>query len=196
MNTTAQRAPGDLQAIIDRLGLTIKSEFVPFSKSRNAKEKHKTLNWRVTLCQQRQQENGFPITREIIAIDYSAGAAHCPAYKLFVRQAGGRDSIMRDEMLTAECETGFAVRMGEGTGMQFKGARIEPNALDVIHSLVMDSDVLDYSNYEEWAANTGYDPDSRKGEALYRQCLEIALKLRNGIGEAGLSELREAFQDY
>ena len=28
------------------------------------------------------------------------------------------------------------------------------------------------------------------------ETLEIALKLRNGIGEAGLSELREAFQDY
>jgi hypothetical protein len=33
-------------------------------------------------------------------------------------------------------------------------------------------------------------------EAIYNACIDIALKLRSAIGESGLSELREAFQDY
>lgn len=35
-----------------------------------------------------------------------------------------------------------------------------------------------------------------KGETIYRACLEIALKLRAAIGEAGLAALQNAFQDY
>ena len=42
----------------------------------------------------------------------------------------------------------------------------------------------------------GYDPDSRKAEGIYRACLELALKLRNGLGEKLLAELREAVADY
>ncbi len=185
MNTAEQTKPNPA-ATVQRLGLSIKSEFVPFSQSRNAKEKHKTLNWRVTL-----QKDG----RGIITFDYSAGVAHCPAYKISIRQAGGRDSIMRHEMLTAECETGFAVRIGEGTGMQFKGARIEPDSVGVIYSLIMDADAIDYQ-FTDWCDNYGYDSDSRKAEAIYKTCLEHAIAIRSALGEAGLSELREAFQDY
>jgi hypothetical protein len=60
----------------------------------------------------------------------------------------------------------------------------------------MDSDVFNYSSFEEWASTFGYDADSRKGESIYRTCLDIALKLRNAIGEDGLQKLREACQDY
>lgn len=197
MNATAQHNPGDLAAIVERLGLTVKSEFVPFSKSRNAKEKHKTLNWRVTL-----QKDG----RDVITTDYSAGVAHCPAYKLSVREAGGQNSIMRDGMITWECENGFAARSfdhaNNPAGYTVRELNpesrnpIEPSALDVVYSLLADADALNEFSYEDWAANTGYDPDSRKGEALYKECLAIALKLRNGLGEAALAELREAFQDY
>jgi hypothetical protein len=177
----------DPAATIERLGLTVASTFVPFSQSRNAKKKHKSLNWRVTL-----QKDG----RDIITTDYSAGIAHCPAYKASVRRLGERDSIMRHEAIAQECEGGRAVSVGEGTGFIFKHQDILPSACDVIYSLLADADVLNEFSYEDWAANTGYNPDSRKGEALYRAYLEIALKLRNGIGKAALAELREAFAEY
>ena len=48
----------------------------------------------------------------------------------------------------------------------------------------------------EWAKDFGYDTDSRKAETTYRACLEIALQLRNGIGEAGFTRLQEASFDY
>ena len=55
---------------------------------------------------------------------------------------------------------------------------------------------MDFPIYEDWSGELGYDVDSRKGEATYRQCLEIALKLRAMIGNDSLDTLRELFQDY
>lgn len=77
-----------------------------------------------------------------------------------------------------------------------KAQKLTPNAADVFYSLTMDADVLDYATFEEWAACFGYDPDSRKAESVYRACLSIALQLRNTVGEAGMSALRDAYQDY
>ena len=67
---------------------------------------------------------------------------------------------------------------------------------DVLHSLVSDSDVLNYNSFESWASELGYDLDSRKAEGIYRACLSFSLALRNGLGEQLLADLREAVQDY
>lgn len=178
-------------AALAELGLTIEAEFIPFSRSRNAGKdstfKGPCLNWKVRVLHK---------GREILATDYSAGSGHCPAYKLSVKEAGGRDSLMRAELVEWECENGYpASRMG-GLYRRPGSKPLMPEATDVLYSLVSDSDALDYGTFEEWAPNLGYDPDSRKAEAIYRTCLEFALKLRNAVGEAGLSTLREAFQDY
>jgi hypothetical protein len=188
MNTTElQRDHSqDPRVIIEALGLIVTSQFIPFSQSRNKNEKQPSLNWHVTL-----QKDG----RDVLTTDYSAGCAYAPSYRW-------GDKPEQRYMVAYECERGFralGVRWGsrpEGYGAENAKNRIEPNALDVIYSLVMDYDVLKHSTFESWAADFGYDVDSRKAEHVYRACLEIALKLRNGIGEAGLSELREAFQDY
>lgn len=209
------------QETVDRLGLTIRAEFVPFSRSRNAESEWQSLNWKVTL-----QRAG----RDILTTDYGAGIAHCPGYGAKVapssfrphqyRNASGKpypgtSSIFRyataaetltqyrDAIAKAECESGFPMEIdpfGRGAGNVFKrkpkAPAIEPKPLDVIHSLVMDSSVLDYARFEDWASEYGYETDSRKAESTYRACLEIALQLRAAIGESGLSELRDAFQDY
>jgi hypothetical protein len=77
-----------------------------------------------------------------------------------------------------------------------KAIPIQPNALDVLHSLAMDSDVLDAGGFESWASDLGYDTDSRKAEQTYRACLDLALKLRAALGDSGLSDLRNAFEGY
>jgi hypothetical protein len=100
---------------------------------------------------------------------------------------------MRYEALKYEAENGKrAPRVG-----LFSGPALEkPSAADVLYSLALDASVLDSATFEEWASELGYDPDSRSAEKIYRACLEIALKLRAAIGDAGLEQLREAFQDY
>ncbi|TIW00620.1 MAG: hypothetical protein E5V77_09360 [Mesorhizobium sp.] len=67
-----------------------------------------------------------------------------------------------------------------------------PSIGDVLQSLARDSDVLDAGGFESWAADYGYDTDSRAAESIYRACLEIAMKLRAGLGESLLAEIRLA----
>jgi len=188
------------QAVIDRLGLTISATFIPFSKSKNAKPRKdgkvwRSLNWSVTLnkreLRQRDDEGRDYVPRAILTTDYSAGEGHCPAYKASVKSLGSRDCSQRREAIDYEIEHGHAYRSVFGPGKALK-----PDSVDVIYSLVRDSDVIDYGSFEEWAENYSYDTDSREAERIYRACLDIALKLRNGIGEAAMAELREAFQDY
>jgi hypothetical protein len=178
---------------IAALGLTVDSVFVPFSQSRNAKpgadgKVWRSLNWTVTL-----KRNG----REILTTDYSASEGHCPASKLSV---GNTD---RKHMIAWELEHGtkagavhYAGRDLRVSASWAKRNAILPDPLDVIHSLVSDSDVLDSGGFENWASDLGYDADSRKAEAIYRACLELALKMRASLGDDGLAQLRDAFQDY
>ena len=173
---------------IERLGLTVRAEFVPLSKSRNAESKDErgnkvyTLNWKVTVA-----VNG----RETLTTDYQAGMAHCPSYN-----QGARMTLDYVALIEHETETGRAARPIHNGHTILNGKAIEPKSADVLYSLAMDSDVLDYGAFEQWAEEFGYDPDSRKAESIYRACLEIALKLRAGLGDSGLAALRNAFQDY
>lgn len=185
-----KEARAELAKRIDAMGLTIESAFVPFSQSRSKGEKMPNLNWRVTL------KKG---ERAIVTCDYSAGQAHCPAYQRERDMPGYWDDKgkkwARDRMIAIECETGF--RAKHSTYMQGSPMRkfpILPDSVDVISSLCMDSSVLDHATYESWASEFGYDPDSRKGETIYRECLAHALALRAAIGDAELSELSELSQ--
>lgn len=168
------------------LGLTIRTQFVPFSQSRNKDNKDtygnpaRCLNWKVTLLRN---------DREVMTTDYSAGIAHTPAYK-----QNARWTIAYTELIDYEIEKGFAAK-SLSWGIT-KGPAIQPKAEDVVYSLQMDSSVLDHANFESWAGDFGYDTDSRSAETIYRACLEIALTLRAAIGEAGIETLRAAFQDY
>lgn len=72
----------------------------------------------------------------------------------------------------------------------------QPDPVDVLYSLVMDSDVLNYGTFEYWASEFGYDADSRSAESTYRACLETALKMRAAIGDAGMETMKTAFEDY
>ncbi len=187
--TTEQTPAERILSACNDLGLTLRTDFVPFSKSRNAANEHRSLNWRVTL-----ERNG----RDVLATDFSAGMAHCPAYKLSVRVAGGAHSLMRATAIEIETETGKRARSTSlsASGFMATSERIHPEAADIISSLVLDASVLDAGGFESWADEYGYDSDSRKAEAMYRAMLDDALKLRAAIGEAGLETLRAACEDY
>jgi len=172
-----------IEALAAELGLTMRAEFVPWSKSRNAAEKCPSLNWKITLS-----KDG----RDFLTTDYMAGCGHAPSY----------DQRRKDadywELIRWECEKGFKARISPSGGFVTKGLSkpILPNLADVLHSLMMDAEALDCGDFEEWASSSDYDSDSRKAEAIYRACLEIGLKVRNGLGDAGLIKLRQALADY
>ncbi len=172
--TTKTKSDAELriEAVAETLGLTMTTEFVPWSASRHEGATHPSLNWKVTL------HKG---AKPILTTDYSAGMGHCRSYKQ------GKMSMDEYDEVKRECQTGHH-KMGS------TAARLE--LADVLHSLASDADVIDYSSFEEWADMGGWDTDSRKAEAVYRACLEIGLKLRAALGDAGLAQLREACQDY
>jgi len=154
----------------------IESVFVPFSQSRNKDEKNKTLNYKVTV------KKG---NRPFLIIDYSMGSAHCISDKV--------EKLTPYEKRVAiaeECEKGKSPLFG------YNRKIAKPDLVDVLYSLSSECDALNYSSFEQWASEFGYDTDSRQAEKIYRACLETALKMRNGFGEKAIAELQEACQDY
>lgn len=157
-----------IAAALESLKLTVEARFVPFSQSRNKAEKQPSLNWVVT------------VKRDVLTTDYGAG-------------------MWQPYVCAFECEEGFAVAqyLGWMNGLRRdKEKPILPDPVDVFYSLISDSSVLDHGGFEQWAAEYGYDADSRSAESTYRACLEIALKIRAAIGDSGMAELQTAFQDY
>lgn len=186
-----------LQECMNRYGLSVRSEFVPFSRSRNAKPDAKpsdrSLNWRVTLVQRYENSAGDARYRDIVTADYSAGIAHCPGYRQGMKWTAGNAAIIEKET-----ETGRKCKMYTANLFHVtpSGPAIEPKAADVVRSLALDADVLNHADFESWASEFGYDKDSRSAEKIYRACLEIALKLQAGLGASVLSDLQTASQDY
>lgn len=179
-----------IAATLENLKLTVESRFVPFSQSRNKAENSPSLNWVVTV-----KRDG----RDVLTTDYMAGMAHCPSYSKKPPVAWDRPARSWQSLASsAECENGHALQPYTSWGgfRHDKAKPILPDATDVFYSLIMDSGVLDYAGFEDWASEYGYDVDSRSAESTYRACLEIALKMRGAIGEAGIQTLQTAYQDY
>ena len=190
MTTETETNKTKLLACIETLGLEYSAQFVPFSQSRNAKEKDPSLNWKVTIKKGSQS----------LTTDYMQGIGHLPHYSqkfstLVVYDDAVREACESGKSAIIEHKNGYDAAQA-GNVIQRKTDIPRPELVDVLYSLVLDSDVLNYSTFEEWAGDFGYDTDSRKGETIYRQCLEIGLKLRSMLGDDTLTKLREAYQDY
>jgi hypothetical protein len=188
MTTETTLTPAErVEAAMKELGLSLSYKFVPFSMSRNKAEKQPSLNWLVTLTKGSQA----------LTTDYSAGCGHCPACKRPLAKNTSYDKRLKQEAIAEECERGKPLRWTVLGWMPPNGAKaILPKDADVMHSLSLDASVLDAGTFESWASELGWDTDSRAAEATYRACLDIALKLRSMIGDAGLRLLQDACQDY
>ena len=164
-----------MTAITDA-GLTIAATFVPWSLSRSRAEKNPSLNWRITL-----QHKG----RDVLTCDYSAGCGHSPAHnRTFATDYEKRTAIRQ------ECETGYATK-GALIAYQFRqGPKIEPDARDVINSIILDGSAIN-SPFTDWAADYGYSTDSIAARAAYDQCLAHGVALRAAVGPSLFDALLE-----
>lgn len=69
---------------------------------------------------------------------------------------------------------------------------ITPNACDILNSLRLDAEsAVNAGDFETFAADFGYDTDSRRAERMYRDCLETANRLQGWIGPRAYAELLE-----
>lgn len=182
--SSPESARARLIALMAEHAITIETVFIPWSKSRSAKPKarvsDRSLNWRITL-----NHDG----REVYTGAYTAGIGHCPYYKTKDGQMIGRFGriTLHDETaITHETETGTVYR-----AVGYSGAAIKPDPVDVLGSLLCDSDAIDFATFEQWAGDFGYEADSRSAEKTYKACLEIGLALRAAFGDPLLARLRE-----
>lgn len=163
----------DILSTLGAAGITVRIDFVPQSLSRNA-GKEPCVNWRVT----------FTRRGSAVPFEYMQGSGHIPWPPLGERSLS-RTCVMGDDMIRASCESGRRPGLG--------GKLLEaPDIADVMQSLCLDSDALNYGCFEDWASEFGYDTDSRSAEAIYRACLDTALQLRAMIGAELLATISEA----
>lgn len=176
-------AARDLRAMLGQLGLTVECEFVPFSVSRNAGESSPSLNWRARVLL-----NGKPASG-LESVDYMQGCGHCPASKAGTKRFPAKADLSR--AIALECETGKRAMMSTNLGRPYATSApiAAPDAGAIIAALCLDSDVLNYASFDDWADSFGYDRDSRKAEATYRACRATALSLRAAVGDASLAKL-------
>lgn len=122
------------------------------------------LKWKVRL---------YRLNETVLEVEYTAGMAHAPSYPA--------------ACAVDECRTGL--RAGS---TDFKKHYIKPDARDVIQSVLLDCNALDYGCFEDWAREYGYDTDSRAAEAIYRLCLQRAVRLRANLGKEKFDALQLA----
>lgn len=157
----------DITSIVP--ALTYHADFVPWSTSRNAAEDRPSLNWRITFTR-----GGASLTT-----DYMQGIGHLPGYQ------HGRKSVDQDAVEKNAAQSGV-----------WHGRKLSaPDAADVMQSLLMDAEAMDYADFESWANKFGSDHDSRAAEKTYRACLDIGLKLRAMLGDEKMAALRELLHD-
>lgn len=175
----------DFKKFCSDLPINYEAEFVPFSKSRHAKKDAKLsdmqLNWRIKLSK----------VKTCFECDYSAGIGHIPGY---VHQLFGEMTVEVADEIKGVCERGRCNMKHPGSSL---ASQIPPPPLwDILSSLASDSDVLNYSSFEDWALELGYDADSRKAEKIYQDCLKQALALRNLLGKETVEKLLELGRYY
>lgn len=75
----------------------------------------------------------------------------------------------------------------------YVGVRIpktkKPDPVEVLACISRDYLSTNNVAYEDWAAEFGYDPDSRSGEETYNQCRAIGLRLLNLLIISELDQL-------
>ena len=188
--TTEQAARRNAMAA---LGLSMTATFVPQSQSRNRDDKTPTLNW---LCDLKIDG------REYRGIQNQQGIGHVPGRP----QWHGSNTLHQQELLNAydsAAESGTYPRQPvhllknwQSPSMAPRVKLPSPTLEDVLYSLLTDAEAGGRT-FEDWAGDFGYDTDSRKAEAMFRECQDVYARLVKLLGSpAAIESLRVVFQDY
>lgn len=174
-----------LKAAIEQLGLTMSAAYIPWSRTQQASAdpklhySHRSFHWTVTLT--RNNRN--------MTCPYTMGSHYCIWFDLNGKKVEGVPSrvvIAQERALIDLFETGKCGLHGKAT---------PPDIVGVMYCLLQDASVLDFSCFEDWAGEYGYDLDSRQAEKVYKNCLEHALQLRQLLGEENIRKLNELYYE-
>lgn len=71
-----------------------------------------------------------------------------------------------------------------------------PDLVDVVDSLIMDSEALDHDSFESWADEMGFDNDSLRGFRAWELCRKQSTVFVDMFSKSELDDLRELFSEY
>jgi hypothetical protein len=207
MENTEKTPQERLDQFIHDNKIELKTQFVPFSFSRDAgkvdiaEEKDKlfravglTLNWNVTLSGNKKS----------ITTEYSKGIGHLdydwlnPYYKIkTVDQANQANTLLFDAVEKGISYNTKSVAQFEGRGLKIKSNDFPtPTVAEILHGMVLDASSLEHPTFESWADEMGGNPDSRAEEKIYNKCKEISYQFLKVVGGTEkLQELREILSD-
>lgn len=178
-----------LQAFADRFGLTLQAAQVD-SRPDHDQWQSGTAHWLCTLSR-----GGTSMT-----FHFSMGAAHRRWDDVKMRECrkyrGCAYTV--DELKSVSPIFGARGIGGAPESIALKEARqaytspIPPELPGVLNCLMMDAQGYENAQgFEDWAAEYGYDPDSRKAEKTYREVERQAKELRHILGLDGYRTLLE-----
>lgn len=132
--------------------------------------------------------------KPVIETDYSLGVGHVKIPKNYAPMSLTQDERRALEVLQGNPRAQFrdkALHASLAAKLAL-AQKVVPQLADVMHSLLSDGEAyFDAMTFEDWAANFGYDADSRKAESIFRKCDEIGRTLARGIPADLLPRLRE-----
>jgi hypothetical protein len=168
--------------------LELTYQFIPFSLSRNCEEKESSLNWKIKI----KNDKGSFTT------DFMKGTGH-----LGYSQLSPTNSYQKN-MIAQAIET--AVETGTASNIVLNGVNAKvgmtkkdfphPTLEDILYSLTLDATAKNFSTFESWASDLGFDTDSRSAEKTYLDCQKTAQALIKILGnEEKLDELTQLMLD-
>lgn len=103
----------------------------------------------------------YGLRRARMTVNYSAGLAHVEWF----RPNNRKTPVPLEDVDILRTGTAWSKK---SPGMELTRRPKPPTIEDLFTSLGCDADVRNYSSFEDWAESLGYDPDSRKAEAIHR----------------------------
>lgn len=177
-----------IDATLAELGITIDDIYMMPAAVDDKGWKH--IPFSVTLSR-----NGKPILRTT----YRVGLGHVKREKLWPMPEGCLDGLQvaflkkRDDRVLPEYAHEFLAVVTDAARRQ----KLKPEPRDVVHSLCTDGlCALHDQTFEEWCSDYGYDTDSRKAAAIYRECEKIGKALCSGLTRPVYQQLTEVFSNY
>lgn len=176
-------------------------EFVPQSKSRNKDEERPSLNWEGRFYK------GGNFVRSEVPFKFSQGVGFVPNTPQNMWDQNGHRKLYEQEV----AQTGRYIKTKLPT---LSNGKIDwwachnkrpgltetnlpkPKMAEILWALIMDSDVLGYACFEDWADELGYNSDSRTAEKIYNDCLRTGLQLQALLGAEDLVQFRILFSQY
>lgn len=162
--------------ILASAGITMDVKHVPTTFDPQSKE-WQHIAWSIT----------FTSPRGTFTTSYKQGIGHLP----FFNQPSNHVTLYKLEFINWALTTGKAVAWVKPNYVKTDRPLTPPDASDVVGSLILDASAADYATFEQWASDTGYNPDSRKDHAIWEAYRSIALDLNRVFGAGVVEALRE-----